>query len=113
MTQRTITLSGTTIHRRVNEAGYLVLYTCLWNDGTEIPADWHDDHADFMELNIEFSIKEIIDDLIRDHRILDDDEVAGIWLPEEDRTLVELHREELQRGIERLNQIQFWEEKEE
>ena len=111
MTQRTITLTGTTIHRRVNEVGHLVLYTCLWNDGTEIPADWHEDHADFMELNIEFSIKEIIDDFIHDARILDEDEIAGIWLAEEDRALVELHKQELQEAIDQLNQIQFWEEK--
>lgn len=110
MRQRTITLTGTTIHRKVDEAGHLVLYTCLWSDGTEIPADWHDDNADFMELNIEFSIKEIIDDFISVSRILDEDEIAGIWLAEEERALVELHKQELQAAIDQLNQIQFWDE---
>ena len=116
MTQRTITLSNMTVHRKIDENGDLILYTCLMNDGSEIPIDWHEGHADFMELNIEFSIKEIIYDLIDWHSILhfDDDtlnKVEDIWFPEEDRALVELHKQELQKGIDRLNEIKFWKEK--
>lgn len=112
MTQRTIILSNMTINRKISETGQLVLYTFLWNDGTEIPPDWHEDHT-VMGLSIEFGIKEVIDDLVMECQVLHPPNNDGVWLFAEEKPIVDLLKEELQRGLDRLNKIQFCEEEEE
>ena len=105
MTQRTITIEDCLIHEELNKLGRLELSICLWNDGTEIPGDWHDIHADFMELQLTFSIKKIVDDLIEMHSTWDqkDEIVFGV----EDKNLVDIYKKEFQKCIDRLNKIKF------
>ena len=112
MSQRTIILRDTTIHNEIDETERLVLHTCLWNDGTEIPNDWHSTvDGEFMELKIEFSIQSILDDMIFFHRLFEEDETDGIWLSVEDEKLIDLYKHELQNGLDRLNKIQFLEDR--
>ena len=111
MSQRTIILRDTTIHNEIDEMERLVLHTCLWNDGTEIPDDWHSTRGEFMELKIEFSIQSILDDMIFFHRLFEEDETDGIWLSVEDEKLIDLYKHELQKGLDRLNKIQFLEDR--
>jgi len=111
--QRTIILRDTTIHNEIDETERLVLSTCLWNDGTEIPEDWHSTRGEFMELKIEFSIQSILDDMIFLHRLYfgEDDKSDEIWLDFKDEKLIDLYKQELQKGIDRLNKIQFLEDR--
>lgn len=105
MTQRTITIEDCLIHEEINKLGRLELSICLWNDGTEIPGDWHDIHADFMELQLTFSIQKIVDDLIEMHSTWDQKD--EIIFDMEDQKLVGLYKKELQEAIEKLNTIKF------
>ena len=111
MTQRTIVISDECIFDKLDENGNLSIYISLWNDGSEIPLDWHDDRADFMELKVEFSFQHIIDEMISFNQLLTEDEVAGIWFDIKDKKLVDAYRRELKSAIARLDQIQYWEEK--
>ncbi len=45
------------------------------------------------------------------HRLLVEDEVVGIWFDIKDKKLVDAYRRELKSAIARLDQIQYWEEK--
>ena len=105
MTQRTITIEDCLIHEEINKLGRLELSICLWNDGTEIPGDWHDIHADFMELQLTFSIQKIVDDLIEMHSTWDQKD--EIIFDMEDQKLVGLYKKEFQKAIDRLNKIKF------
>ena len=105
MTQRTITIEDCLIHEEINKLGRLELSICLWNDGTEIPGDWHDIHADFMELQLTFSIQKIVDDLIEMHSTWDQKD--EIIFDMEDQKLVDLYKKEFQKAIDRLNKIKF------
>ena len=105
MTQRTITIEDCLIHEEINKLGRLELSICLWNDGTEIPGDWHDIHADFMELQLTFSIQKIVDDLIEMHSTWDQKD--EIIFDMEDQKLVDLYKREFQKAIDRLNKIKF------
>lgn len=105
MTQRTITIEDCLIHEEINKLGRLELSICLWNDGTEIPSDWHDIHADFMELQLTFSIQKIVDDLIEMHSTWDQKD--EIIFDMEDQKLVGLYKKEFQKAIDRLNKIKF------
>jgi hypothetical protein len=105
MTQRTITIEDCLIHEEINKLGRLELSICLWNDGTEIPGDWHDIHADFMELQLTFSIQKIVDDLIEMHSTWDQKD--EIIFDMEDQKLVDLYKKEFQKSIDRLNKIKF------
>ena len=109
MSERTIAISNKAIHDEINEYGQLSLYTCLWNDGSEIPLDWHNDDADFMELKLEFSFKHIINEMIEFNRLesMTGKKLTGIWFDNEDKKKVDLYKQELEKCIERLNQIQF------
>ena len=111
MTQRTIVISDECIFDELDENGNLSIYICLWNDGSEIPLDWHDDRADFMELKVEFSFQHIIDEMISFNQLLTEDGVAGIWFDIKDKKLVDAYRRVLKSAIARLDQIQYWEEK--
>lgn len=110
MTQRTITIEDCLIHEEINKLGRLELSICLWNDGTEIPGDWHDIHADFMELQLTFSIQKIVDDLIEMHSTWDQKD--EIIFDMEDQKLVGLYKKEFQKAIDRLNKIKFLSDKE-
>ena len=105
MTQRTITIEDCLIHEEINKLGRLELSICLWNDGTEIPGDWHDIHAEFMELQLTFSIQKIVDDLIEMHSTWDQKD--EIIFDMEDQKLVGLYKKEFQKAIDRLNKIKF------
>ena len=105
MTQRTMTIEDCLIHEEINKLGRLELSICLWNDGTEIPGDWHDIHADFMELQLTFSIQKIVDDLIEMHSTWDQKD--EIIFDMEDQKLVGLYKKEFQKAIDRLNKIKF------
>ena len=75
MTQRIIVIKDNLIHEEVSKSGRLELSLCLWNDGTEIPHDWHDQNA-HMELKLDFNIMKIVNDMIELHRLWDEkDEV--------------------------------------
>jgi hypothetical protein len=111
MTQREIVISGEPVHSEINEDGRLCLYMCLWNDDSEIPVDWHEEHADFMELKLKFSFRQIIEEMIDFNSLAIEDKAAGVWFDIEDKKLVDLYKKELEKCIERLDQIQFWEEK--
>jgi hypothetical protein len=107
MTQREIVISGEPVHSEINEDGRLRLYMCLWNDDSEIPVDWHEEHADFMELKLTFSFRQIIEEMIDFNSLARADKVAGIWFDIDDKKLVDLYKKELEKCIERLDQIQF------
>jgi hypothetical protein len=111
MTQREIVISGEPVHSEINEDGRLRLYMCLWNDGSEIPLDWHEENADFMELKLTFSFRQIIEEMIEFNSLATEDEVDGLWFAKEDKNLVDLYKKELEKCIKRLDQIKFWEEK--
>ena len=110
MTTRTITIEDCLIIEDINNIGMLELSVSLWNDGTEIPTDWHDENADFMEVRLSFSIEKIIDDLIFAHSAWDegDEIVFGM----KDQKLVGLYKKEFQKAIDRLNKIKFLSDKE-
>lgn len=105
MKQRIIILQDNLIHEELSESGKLELSICLWNDGTEIPSDWHDKDADFMELKLDFSIKKIVDDFIEMHRIWDEND--KIVFSDVSKELVEIYKKEFQEAIDRLNGITF------
>lgn len=108
MTQREIIISNEPVHSEVDENGRLRLYMCLWNDGSEIPVDWHDEHADFMELKLTFSFRQIIEDMIEINSRANADGVSGVWFDIEDKNLVDLYKKKLEKCIKRLDEIQFW-----
>jgi hypothetical protein len=64
-----------------------------------------------MELKVEFSFQHIIDEMISFNQLLTEDGVAGIWFDIKDKKLVDAYRRELKSAIARLDQIQYWEEK--
>lgn len=105
MTQRIITIEDCLIHEEITKHGRLELSICLWNDGTEIPKDWHDDDAHFMELKLDFSIQKIVDDLIEMHSTWD--EKDKIIFNPDSKDLVDLYKKEFQKAIDRLNEITF------
>ena len=105
MTTRTIIIEDCLIHEEINKLGRLELSICLWNDGTEIPKDWHDDDAHFMELKLDFNIQKIVDDMIEMNRTWD--EKDEIIFSKEDEKLVEIYKKEFQEAIDRLNEIIF------
>jgi hypothetical protein len=104
MTQRIITVQDCLIHEEIDKLGRLELSICLWNDGTEIPKDWHDDDAHHMELKLDFSIQKIVDDLIEMHRTWDEEEIIFSM---ETQSLVDLYKKEFQKAIDSLNKIKF------
>jgi hypothetical protein len=105
MTQRLIIIQDNLIHEEISKSGRLKLSICLWNDGTEIPSDWHDDDANHMELKLDFSIMKIVDDMIEMHRLWDEkDEVVFHAVSKE---MVEIYKRDLQAGIDKLNTIKF------
>lgn len=105
MTQRIITVQNCLIHEEIIKSGRLELCICLWNDGTEIPKDWHDDDAHFMELKLNFSIQKIVDDMIDLHRLQGEkDEITFHAVSKE---MVEIYKRDLQAGIDKLNTIKF------
>ena len=105
MTTRTIIIEDCLIIENINNIGMLELSVSLWNDGTEIPSDWHDENADFMELRLSFSIEKIIDDLIYANSAWDEDDEIVFGM--QNRKLVGLYKKEFQKAIDRLNKIKF------
>ena len=106
MAQRIISIKDSLIHREVDRAGRLQLSISLWNDSTIIPRDWHDGDADYMELKLDFSIMQIVTDMIEMHSLYNKGKNV---LDIEDRGLVDLYKKELQKAIDRLNTIKFME----
>jgi len=105
MAQRIIIVKDNLIHEEVTNSGRLELSICLWNDGTEIPIDWHDEDADFMELKLDFSIQKIVNDMIELHRLWGEkDEIVFHAASKE---MVEIYKRDLQAGIDKLNTIKF------
>lgn len=105
MTQRIITVQDCLIHEEISKQGRLELSICLWNDGTEIPKDWHDDDAHHMELKLDFSIQKIVDDLIEMHSTWD--EKDKIIFSPDSKDLVDLYKKEFKKAIDMLNEITF------
>jgi len=105
MAQRIISIKGGLIHKEVSKSGRLELCICLWNDGSEIPRDWHEHDADHMELKLDFSIMQIVNDMVEMHSIYGKKDVLDI----EDKGLVDLYKKELQEAIDKLNTIKFME----
>jgi transcriptional regulator of NAD metabolism len=104
MGQRIISIKGGLIHKEVTKSGRLELCICLWNDGSEIPRDWHEHDADHMELKLDFSIMQIVNDMVEMHTVYGKGKNV---LDIEDRGLVDLYKKELQEAIDRLNTIKF------
>ena len=104
MGQRIISIKGGLIHKEVSKSGRLELCICLWNDGSEIPRDWHEHDADHMELKLDFSIMQIVNDMVEMHTVYGKGKNV---LDIEDRGLVDLYKKELQEAIDRLNTIKF------
>lgn len=110
MTTRTIIIEDCLIIENINNIGMLELSVSLWNDGTEIPSDWHDENADFMEVRLSFSIEKIIDDLIYANSAWDEEDEIVFGMKEQ--KLVGLYKKEFQKAIDRLNKIKFLSDKE-
>ena len=110
MTTRTIIIEDCLIIENINNIGMLELSVSLWNDGTEIPTDWHDENADFMEVRLSFSIEKIIDDLIYANSAWDEGDEIVFGMKEQ--KLVGLYKKEFQKAIDRLNKIKFLSDKE-
>jgi hypothetical protein len=108
MTQREIVISGQPVHSEIKEDGRLSLSVCLWNGNTEIPSDWHEEHADSMELKLKFSLRQIIEEMIDFYSLERKGKVTGIWFDIDDKKLVDLYKKELEKCIERIDQIQFF-----
>lgn len=105
MTQRIITIQDCSIFEEIDKYGRLTLSISLWSDGTEIPKDWHDDDAHYMELKLDFNIMKIVDDMIEMHRFWSEkDEVIFHF---ESKKMVEIYKRDLQDGIDKLNTIKF------
>ena len=109
MADRKIILSDQMIHSQINEEDELTLFLHLDNTGTEIPLDWHEEHADCMEMEIHFSFGHIIQELIGWHGF-PVEEKKGIWFHRDQEKLVDLCKRDLQKCLDRLNKIQFLEE---
>lgn len=110
MTQREIVILREPVHSEIEENGRLRLYMCLWNDGSEIPVDWHDENADFMELKLTFSFRQIIEEMIELNSRANEEGESGVWFDLEDKKIVDLYKKELEKCIKRLDEIQFWAE---
>lgn len=112
MGSRTIILSDEMIHSRIDEKNRLIFFAHLDNTGTEIPFDWHEGHAGSMEIEIHFTFSRIIEELIDWHSFSpEEEEEEGIWFHSKEKKLVELCKKDLQRCLDKINEVQFLEEK--
>lgn len=106
MVQRTINIDGKCIHMETKKIGvkeYVELSLTLWNDDSEIPEDWHDEYADHIELNLIFTVDQIVNDLIFMNSIRDRKYVFHI----EEKTTVDLMKKEFESALSELNKIKF------
>ena len=108
MTHRVITLSDVMIHNKIDEKDKLIFFVHFDNTEPDIPFDWHEECAPSTELEVHFTFSHIIDELIDWHGFSPEEE--GIWFHRDQKKLVKLCRQDLQKCLDRLNEIQFLEE---
>ena len=104
--QRTICVSNRFIHSDLSEFGNLELSITLWNHDTEIPEDWHTTDT-LMELNLEFTVESLIQDMLSAYESAYDDE-GGIVISSHYKKIVEKFKEDFQEALNTLNKINFY-----
>lgn len=104
--QRIICVSDRLIHSELSEFDSLNLSITLWNHDTEIPEDWHTTTGELMELNLEFTVNSLIQDMLLAYEAEYDDE-GGIVISSTYKKIVEKFKEDFQEALNTLNKIYF------
>lgn len=107
MKTRLIEVSIDTVHEEF-DSGNLKFSLALFNDSYEIPVNWYNDE-EFMELKLDFTIDLMVQSFIENYESPkeDDSEEDVPVFDDHFREEVEIFKQKLQEGIDKLNKIKY------
>ena len=86
------------------ENGKLQLFAFLWNVNEDIPKNWHDIENNDIELELNFSLEDVIQNIIWNYEAHEEGEV---YFGKEHKELVMALKNEFELCLDKLNNIKF------
>ena len=87
------------------ENGKLQLFAWLWNAEKDIPKNWHDIENNDIELELNFSLEDVVQNIIWNYEIYEEE--GKTYFKQENKELIMALKNELKLCLYKLNNIGF------